>query len=236
MALNEAAVQLMSSKISGEKVDTVKYFDITLPTTSPSYYTLECNLVNQMAYITGDYTLYNSTLFSNDNFKSRFIELTSEKTFYKIQNNLDSLIGLEDALSLEVSKLGSNDLPLKTINKIESEIDYLRKQITNLFINTQNLILTSYFNKSFKSIMNLEQIENYRRELYNYKDVIGTTKNYTFFNDYYISKMAELEKKRYAFEGSETLALAPVKRGLISTLFSKIKKLFTSTEIYEKEM
>lgn len=236
MALNEAAVQLMSSKVTCNRIDTVKYFDITLPTTSPSYYTLECNLVNQMAYITGNYTLYNSTLFSTDTFKNRFIELTSEKTFYKIQNNLDSLISLEDALSLEVSKLGSNDLPLKIINRIENEIAYLRKQISNLFINTQNLILTSYFNKSFKSIMNLEQVENYRRELYNYKDVIGTTKNYTFFNDYYISKMVELEKKRYSFEGSETLALAPVKRNLIFTFFSKLKKLFVNNEIYEKEM
>ena len=35
-----------------------------------------------MAYITGDYALFNSTLYSNDSFKRKFISLTSKKTFY----------------------------------------------------------------------------------------------------------------------------------------------------------
>ena len=110
MALNEAAVQLMSSKALKEKMDTVKYFDITFPTNSPYYYALECNLINQMAYITGEYALFNSTLYSNDSFKRKFISLTSEKTFYKVQNNLDKLIELEDTLSTEATKLGNIDL------------------------------------------------------------------------------------------------------------------------------
>ena len=226
MALNEAAVQLMSSKALNEKTDIVKYFDITFPTNSPYYYALECNLINQMAYITGEYALFNSTLYSNDSFKRKFISLTSEKAFYKIQGNLDKLIELEDTLSAEVTKLGNSDLSIKVINKIENEISNLRLKISELFINTQNLILTSYFDSNLKSIVNLEQVEKYRRQLYNYKNLIGTTANYTFFNDYYIQKMAELERKCYAFENSQELSLVAIKRNLFSILISKIKRLF----------
>ncbi len=235
MALNEAAVQLMSSKALNEKTDIVKYFDITFPTNSPYYYALECNLINQMAYITGEYALFNSTLYSNDSFKRKFISLTSEKAFYKIQGNLDKLIELEDTLSAEVTKLGNSDLSIKVINKIEKEISNLRLKISELFINTQNLILTSYFDSNLKSIVNLEQVEKYRRQLYNYKNLIGTTANYTFFNDYYIQKMAELERKCYAFENSQELSLVAIKRNLFSILISKIKRLFIGNNIYVEE-
>lgn len=226
MALNEAAVQLMSSKALNEKIDTVKYFDITLPTNSPYYYALECNLINQMAYVTGEYALFNSTLYSNDNFKQVFISLTSEKTFYKVQNNLDKLMELEDNLSYESIKLENNDISIKVISKTEKDIAILRTKINELFISTQNLILTSYFDNNLKSIMNLEQVDNYRRKLYNYKDLIGTTENYTFFNDYYVQKMAELERKCSAFENNEELSLVPIKRSLFSIIISKIKRLF----------
>ena len=226
MALNEAAVQLMSSKALNEKTDIVKYFDITLPTNSPYYYALECNLINQMAYITGEYFLFNSTLYSNDSFKKNFISVTSEKTFYKVQNNLDKLMELEDNLSNESIKLGNSDISIKVIRKIEKEISNLRIRINELFINTQNLILTGYFDNNLKSIMNLEQVDNYRRKLYNYKNLIGTTENYTFFNDYYVEKMAELERKCSTFENNEELSLVPVKRSLFSIIISKIKRLF----------
>jgi len=235
MALNEAAVQLMSSKALNEKMDTVKYYDITLPTNSPYYYALECNLINQMAYITGDYALFNSTLYSNDSFKRKFISLTSEKTFDKIQTNMDKLMSLEDNLSVEAAKLGSSDLKIKTIKKIEKDIYLLRNKINELFINTQNLILTGYFDNNFKSIVNLEQVENYRRKLYNYKDLIGSTSNYTFFNDYYVEKMSALERLSNEFEGTSELSLVPVKNGLFTSFVSKFRRLFASNgAVYEK--
>ncbi len=233
MALNEAAVQLMSSKALNEKMDTVKYYDITLPTNSPYYYALECNLLSQMAYITGDYALFNSTLYSNDSFKRKFISLTSEKTFYKVQCNLDKLMELEDTLSDEATRLGNSDIPIKTINKIEAEIATLRVKINQLFIKTQNLILTSYFDNNFKSIVNLEQVDNYRRKLYNYKNLVGSTSDYTFFNEYYIKKMADLEKKCHAFENSDETSLTVVKHNIFFVLINKLKKLFSHSENYE---
>ena len=73
MGLNEAAVQYITSKIIGIEKDYVKYFGISFRTISPSYYPLECNLIEQMAYITDETVLFDSTFTSNDKFKNIFI-------------------------------------------------------------------------------------------------------------------------------------------------------------------
>ena len=91
LGLNEASVQLMASKINGIPRDFVKYFGISFETISPSYYPLECCLVNQMAYITGEDVLFESTINSNDNFKKKFADLTSPKIFMTIQNAIDDI-------------------------------------------------------------------------------------------------------------------------------------------------
>lgn len=239
MALNEAAVQLMSSYAMNTPLDTVKYFDITLPTYSPSHYTLECTLLNQMAYLTGNYDLFNSTLFSNDLFMNKFILLTNKSTFYRIQSNLDKMMDLEDALGFQTSLLADISEDSKNITKISAKIEKLRIQIQSIFLDTQNLILTSYFDKKFNAISTLVQIENYRKKLYNFKDFIGYTNTYSFFNEYYVEKMADLEWKRNEIENkayatNPALSLVPYKQGFVTILFKKLKKLFGYSAEYEK--
>ena len=89
MALNEAAVQLISSKILKKDIDNVKYYGIEFSTISPSYYPMLCNLVNQMAYLIGEDVLFDSTLYSNDKFKNSFIKLCGQKTLNQIEKNFD---------------------------------------------------------------------------------------------------------------------------------------------------
>ena len=238
MALNEAAVQLMSSYAINTPLDTVKYFDITLPTYSPSYYALECTLLTQMAYFTGNYDLFNSTLYSNDLFMNKFILLTNKSTFYNIQTNLDKLMDLEDNLSFQTSLLADMEETSNNIEKITDKIAKLRSQIQNLFLNTQNLIFTSYFDKKFNTISTFVQIEDYRKKLYNFKDFIGYTSTYSFYNDYYVKKMTDLEKKRAELENasrmSPSLSLVPQKSNWLMTLLRKLRKLFGFSEHYEK--
>ena len=98
LGLNEAAVQLMSAKIIGIPKDYVKYFGINFETISPSYYPLECCLINQLAYITGENVLFESTINSNNNFKNTFSDLTSPKTFMTIQNAIDDILFKEEEI------------------------------------------------------------------------------------------------------------------------------------------
>ena len=83
------------------------------------------------------------------------------------------------------------------------KIDELKNEITLTFMRTQNLIISSYFDKAFDSISTLEEVEKFRKQLYSFKDYLGSTDGYTFFNDYYVIKMEQLEKKYNALENGE---------------------------------
>lgn len=224
MALNEAAVQLISSKILKKEEDSVKYYGISFSTITPSYYPLLCNLISQMAYVVGEVVLFDSTLYSNDRFKNTFIRLTSESTFHKVEKNFDKILRAEEKIICLTSRIEHEELEEKEIAKISSQIGICKKLIQDTFIETQNKILTSYFNRSLHNLYSVQDIEDFRKKLYCYKDLLGTTNNYTYFNDYYINLMSKLDEI-YEFITGET-ALVPFKRSLWQIVLRKISKLF----------
>ena len=67
-------------------------------------------------------------------------------------------------------------------------------------------------------------MENSRNALYTYSNFIGVTDDYTFFNDYYINKMAALEEK-YNNVPNTPMALIPIKDTLLSRIVRKIRTL-----------
>lgn len=228
LGLNEAAVQLMSSKINGIPKEYVKYFGISFETTSPSYYPLECCLVNQMSYITGEDVLFESTLNSNDNFKNKFASLTSPKVFMAIQNAIDEILNNEENIIKLNNKIIEVDDRNKKVDGMLQKIDELKHEISLTFMRTQNLIISSYFDKAFNYISTLEEVENFRRKLYSFKDYLGGTDGYTFFNDYYVNKMEQLEKKYNALENGEietAIKIISKKENKFLAIFRAIKKL-----------
>ena len=228
LGLNEAAVQLMASKVNGIPKEYVKYFGISFETTSPSYYPLECCLVNQLAYIVGEDVLFESTLNSNDNFKEQFANLTSPKTFMAVQNAIDDILNSEEEIIKLNNKIAAIDDRNKKVDGMLEKIDELKSEISLTFMRTQNLIISSYFDASFNSISNLEEVENYRRKLYNFKDCLGCMEGYTFFNDYYVNKMMELEKKYNSIENGEVETAIKVitkKENIFVSIFKAIKRL-----------
>ena len=233
MGLNEAAVQYVTSKVIGIERDYVKYFGISFRTISPSYYPLECNLIEQMAYITGESVLYDSTFTSNDKFKNTFINLTSEKTYDEIEYYIDQILELEENIIKLSNKSSSFDERNKKVDKIVSKTDNYKKQISNYFIKAQNLIIKNYFDKAFKSINNLEELDNYRRKLEHYRELIGLIDDYTFFDDYYTEKMSELEHKSNVLEngGIET-ALEYKKPNKFVSWLRALKNLVTREKIH----
>lgn len=234
MALNEGAVQLISSKALKNTEDSVKYYGIEFSTTSPNYYPIICNLVKQMAYVTGEDVLFDSTLYSNDKFKNSFIKLCGEKEFYKCQDNLDIILKAEEKISSTNLKLQNETLPDRIIAKYAKEIYNLKKLITTTFINTQNLIFTSYFTNMLNSIYSVQDIEDFRKKLYNYRDLLGTTENYYYFNDFYINMMVNLDAKYEFIIGNNYLV--EYKPSFIEILISKLLKVFgLNAQEYERE-
>ena len=195
MGLNEGAVQLMASKANKTNEEIVKYYGISLPTNSPSYYPLLCNLVNQMAYVTGSEALYDSTFYGSDTFKNRFISLCGENSFFKVEVNLDQILEIEEKAIKLNNKLVSDDCEGMKAHKIAQKIDHCKEKIKTLYFETQNLIYSSYFNQQFYKISTTADIDEYRVRLYNYKNYIGISDNYSDFNDFYINKMMDLDNK-----------------------------------------
>ena len=228
LGLNEAAVQLMASKVNKIPKEFVKYFGISFETNSPSYYPLECCLVQQLAYITGEDVLFKSTLNSTDEFKEKFANLTTPKTFMAIQNAIDDILNAEEEIIKLNNRIAGIDDRNKRIDGMLKKIEELKHEISLTFMRTQNLIISSYFDKAFKEITNLEEVENYRRKLYTFKDYLGAMEGYTFFNDYYVKKMEKLEEKYNAIESGEfrpSLQLIPKKQSKFALIIKAIKKL-----------
>ncbi len=172
IGLNEAAVQLMAAKASDMPYENVKYFDINLQTNTPMYYPLECALVNQMAYVIGENVLFDSTLHSNNSFRDQYISIASEKEYFQIQKNIDILVEIQDKLERLYASLEDVGIEEDFVQKIAKEIDINKVKVKDLFMNTQKLILTSYFDNSIKLAYSPKAIENYRNKLYSFKNLV----------------------------------------------------------------
>ena len=228
LGLNEAAVQLISSKILGIPKEYVKYFGINFATNSPSYYPLECCLVNQLSYLIGEDILFESTLKSDDTFKKAAMEVLTPKSFLAIQNAIDDILYAEEDIIKLNNKITQVDDRNKKIDGMLKKIDELKNEITLTFMRTQNLIISSYFNNAFNNISNLEELENYRKKLYTFKDYLGFAEGYTFFNDYYVEKMSQLEHKYNILEngGLETaINIRTKKVSKFRMIINAIKKI-----------
>ena len=238
LGVNEAAVQLMASEANMCPSTSETYYNVSLNTISPNYYPLECALVNQMAYFTGTYPLFHSTLNSNDVFKNTFILKSNKRAYNTIVKNIDLLLAYENDLNYFASELqyANKVSEIKLLNKL---IASKKDSITSIFFKTQNLIIESCFISEFNNIRNLEDVKEYKNKLYNFKNIMGSNENYTFYNEFYRKIMESLEKKKEQieqfgeinlFETSEnSLVLVDnTKRALsfVSTFFVKVKKLF----------
>lgn len=227
--LNEAAVQLLASKCVNKQTEMVTYFDLTFNTISPDYYPLECALVSQMAYLIGEDILFDSTINSNDNFKNQFISLTSKETFEMIEYNIDLLIEMQE----NIASLNSyNETHPDYVNKVQrncNRIDEFKTEIKKVFLETQNMILTTYFDTTINLLYTKDAISKYRTKLYNFRNLIAVSDEYTYFNKYYIAKMADLEDKADNPMKPIPTSLVVYKESFLKTLFGRLKYLLKLT-------
>ena len=228
LGLNEAAVQYISSKIIGINPDFEKYYGISLFTPSPSYYPLECALLNEIIYFTGEELLFKSTLFSMDDFKNEIIKYTSNSTYSKIKKSFDNILKLEENIIKLNNKISMLDDGNEKVSNLNAKINKLKEKIVSSFINTQNLIIKNFFDYEFNEVENLEQIDNFRRRLDRFKNIIGTIPNYEFFDNYYLEMMNKLEHKSNILEneGNETALDTKKENKLFSILHKLINKYF----------
>lgn len=226
MALNEGAVQYMASKALNTEQEIVKYYGISFPTNSPSYYPILCNLVGQMAYITSEEALYESTFYGSSTFKEKFANLCGLNNLLKIENNMDKIMNTEEkAINLNNKLLSDNCEGMKA-QKVARKIEDCKKRIKDIYFETQELIFTSYFNTQFNKILTTADIDEYRLRLYNYKNYIGISDDYSEFNEFYINKMMDLDAKYEKIINNTNLTV--VSNSKIARFFRKVKAILTA--------
>lgn len=243
MGLNEAAVQLMAATASGAPIDKVKYYDLFLVTESPEYYPLQCVLLKEMMYFTGNYPLYHSTLYSDDVFKNTFSSKFGKRAYYKIEKNIDELLTLEALLNTLTTEVKYTNRARK-VKQTNQLINQCKDKIANLFIETQDFIIELCFENEFNEIRTMEDLKYFKSRIYNFKDIIGYTADYDFYNKYYIKKMEEFEaKKEYIKEHgaikktpiSENLNLVEIKQSKVSIFKRILMKLGILVDMNEKK-
>ena len=241
LALNEAAVQLMAAEATNFSKDSVKYYGMDFYTYSPNYYPIECALVKQMAYFTGTYPLYHSTIHSNDIFKNTFIMKSNEKTYNKIVHNLDLIVECQEALhkkNLYLSYIEYDSNSSIKIQNSQKTIENLKSDIKTLTLKTQELILTSCAYADLDLVRDNQSIKDFKNKLYNFQNELISSEGYTFFNDFYCKMMEELEIKREMIKKygvlvqfkdiRDNLNLIETRQeslNLFKTVIEKIKKL-----------
>ncbi len=237
MALNEAAVQLTTSSILGYTFENVTYYDISFSTISPNCYPLLCSLISQMAYVTGEEVLFESTINSNDYFKNKFVALCGESVYKQISNSFDKILNSEEKLVTLSSKLQNEELSDSKHQSILEKISSLKKEIKETYFSTQELIIRTYFSTVYKSLITSVDLDRFRKKLYSFQELIGTTSNYYFFNNFYIEMMEKIDTKFDAVSNFETgnVYLINRKENKFIKFINYIKKLILRRELEKDE-
>ena len=208
-ALNEGAIQYITSNIFEEPLKIINAYGIELPSTT-EYYSIITNIVSQLALLLGEDILIDSTIKGKEDFKIEIIDNIGESAYKIIEKNLNSILQ------------NKND-----IYKSEDNMDEERKTfIKELYFDTQNIIFTSFFNNMLKRIEDESDIELIRKKLDLYRNLIGTTSGYCDFDEYYINYKSQLKNK--SIELINKTPLMVIKDNIFFRIVRRIKILFSS--------
>lgn len=201
MGLNEGAIQHIISKALNNDEKEINIYGIELKSRS-NYYPLLSNLIKQLELLLGEEKLIESTLIGNEEFKIQIIDNLGFGEYKKIEKNMNQILKNTIFKNFEVIK--------------------------NIYIETQNLIYTSYFNNIIKRVQSIDEIEEINEKIVLYKEVIGTTENYSDFDEFSKEFQQKIEYKKK--EIKEKTSLMVIRSNLFFNIIRKIKKLFINPE------
>lgn len=173
LGINEAAVQYISAKLMKNEPQKVNAFGIELNTISPKFYPLLTNLIEQIIYLIGEDILIKSALNADDDFEELLYNTFEEKT-NQIIKNFDSILDRKNKLNIGQEK--------------SEQISY---EIVDIYLETQNLIMTKYFDRIVTRLISIEEIDFYIEKFLNYKKMLGIQEKYKYS---FIETLSEYEE------------------------------------------
>lgn len=205
LAINEAAIQYIVEKMLKKENTSVEVYEMKIPTISKNYYPIITNLIQQLSLVIGERWIIDSTLNSNEEFKYNAIDYLGEENYFIIQTNFDEILKSKDEI-------------LENSNILEEQ--KIVKKIKTLYIETQQLILTSYFDNIINKIETEKELNIYHKKLIKYRELIGSYEGLENYYKYYFEKEKEIKKLR---QNLKNQALIPISDNKIVKIFKKIK-------------
>ncbi len=226
-ALNEAAIQYITTKAFNMPKKIVNVYDIDIPSRT-EYYPIITNIISQLAFLLGEKVLIDSTINGNEEFKINIIDNIGESEYNLIEKNLNEILRIKN----EIAEMQKN-MQLKDMwqgkegvknKKINKSISLIRK----IYFETQNKIFMSYFNNLIKRVENEIEVNMVKSKLQDYRNCIGTADDYSSFDMYCIGFENYAEQKIAEFKNKK--ALVVLKNNFIYRIIKKIKKIFRNSE------
>ena len=224
-ALNEGAVQYIVTKILDYPAKMAIVYDVELPIRT-TYYPFLTNIIAQLAFLLDESILIDSTINGNENFKIEIIDTLGESEYHTIEKNMDQIFQTKKNI-LELQN--NSEMSTNNYDKIKENTDLIK----NLYINTQNIIYTAYFDKMLKRTENDIEVNMLRKKLYSYRSFTGTIQGYNDFNMYCLDFEKKSRQKQEEFKNKK--ALMVINDNIVFRIFRKLKGLFkNSTNEYYK--
>lgn len=233
MALNEASIQYIVSKIFKEEDALIEAYGIKASTFSINKYPLICNILKQLMFFSNEKTLVTSTIYSTDEFILDGVEQIGETSYVSIQSNLDEMLYASEEIIRIKSKIKqeTEDGNVEEINIQLNKIYEKEVIIRKLYMDCQMSILTMFFDKLFNRIETLKDIKKYRNKIEQFKGLIGyyTNEEQEYFSEYYKGYCKNKEEKLILKEAEikrrDDLSLTVVSDNTMMQIFSRIKSI-----------
>ena len=219
-ALNEAAIQYVTTKAFHCSNQTVNIYNMTIPSRT-EYYPIITNIISQLAFLLGENVLIDSTINGNEEFKIDIIDNIGESEYHTIEKNLNEILRLKNEIAGIQNSIQLTDLWKVPTNDKCIKIDEISKFIRNVYFDTQNIIFTSYFNSLLKRAEDDIEVNMIKRKLQDYGELIGKADNYDAFDLYCIDFEKQANKKIEELKNKK--ALVVLKDNFVYRIIRKIK-------------
>ena len=226
-ALNEAAVQYITTKAFNMPKKMVNIYNISIPS-STEYYPIITSIVSQLAFLLGENVLIDSTINGNEDFKIDIIDNIGESEYHLIEKNLNEILRLKNEIAEIQSSIQLRDMWQGEQNSKNTKINENIALIRNIYFETQNKIFMSYFDNLIKRVENEIEVNMVKSKLQDYSYLVGRADDYSSFDMYCISFEKQANQKIEDFKNKK--ALVVLKDNWIYRIVKKIKRLFKNSE------
>lgn len=170
LGINEALVQYITARALGNKTHRISNDKITICTNSENYYKYMTSLIGQIILLIGEKDAVESCISSTEHF---------ENTLYNtFEENTDKIVKSFDFILNENNKADRNEA-----------------RIIDTYMQTQELIYTTYFIKICKRLTTIQEVDVEVEKLERYSQIVGKLLDTHIEDDKFIAFKEEMESK-----------------------------------------